>query len=83
VKYGLYDSQDKCWMGNQYGPILYTDREMGCAAATVITERFKAKLGRYRCMEFKDKGLVARDEVTPPLSAEQAIKNICKGKVHL
>lgn len=75
MKYGIYDTKDKCWMGNSYGPILYTDEEACRAAATVCGERFEAPT-RYRCKPFTDKDVHLKDVVTPTVSAEDAIKKI-------
>lgn len=66
--WGIYDPADKCWMGHDNGPLLYTDREingqrltgetLARAAATILNEkyprRFRAKLYNENADRLKD-----------------------------
>jgi hypothetical protein len=39
VKYGLWDTRDKCWIGREDGPLSYTEHLHASAAATIATEQ--------------------------------------------
>jgi hypothetical protein len=75
-KYGVFDTKDKCWLGNDEGPWRYDDEMLARAAATIVNERM-GLVSRFRKMEHpKRVASVLWDEITPRISAEQAIKNI-------
>lgn len=70
--YGIWDTQDKCWMGDEKGPFKYTN-ELHCRAAmTIMGWRFRQAY-RFRKRLFWEDQVKLKDVVTPPLSAEQAI----------
>jgi len=67
--WGIYDPADKCWMGRDDGPLLYTDREingqrytgetLARAAATILNEsyprRFHARIYNENANKLKDR----------------------------
>jgi hypothetical protein len=80
MKYGLWDTKDKCWLGNgseNKGPNLYDDEQLARAAATVASRMLKLPLGRIRALPFKDaENLVYKDQVEAELSCEEAIASL-------
>lgn len=91
MKFGIYDTQDKCWLGNKDGPWTYIDRELNGKrftgrmqaryAMTVINEQFGFGPLHKRMLRFRIGELPAdidkrKDEITPPITAVQAIKQI-------
>ena len=77
MKYALYDNDTNSWLGNVSGPLKYERLILAKAAATILTERLQWKAGRLTVKVFPKVGaLVYKDEITPPLSAEEAMKNI-------
>jgi hypothetical protein len=75
-KYGVFDTKDKCWLGNDDGPWRYDDEMLARAAATIANERM-GLIRRFRKMEHpKQVANVLKDEIAPRISGEQAIKNI-------
>jgi hypothetical protein len=90
MKYGIYDTVDNCWIGNQDGPKLFDDatteekhpgiqaKTMAQMAAQVIeTQVFGTDLGhRYEGREFNEKNLRLRDSVDVKLSGIDALKKL-------
>jgi hypothetical protein len=75
MKWGLLDTIDNVWMGNNLGPVTYEEFFLARLAATVLNERF-GTLNRYQPREYHDAATRKRDEVTPILSFEDALKRI-------
>jgi hypothetical protein len=83
ITYGLYDLQDRCWLGNagngkEGRPNTYTDPEMARAAATVTTRMLKWRPGRIMALPFHPKKLHFKDKVNAVLSGEEAIDELVK-----
>jgi hypothetical protein len=74
AKYGIWDTQDKCWMGNDEGPLVYTEEWMARAALTILSEQFRTT--RFRKKMFWEDYVVLKDEVKPLMSAVEAIRQI-------
>lgn len=76
--WGLYDVEDKCWLGNDIGPLNYgEDQETARLAATVATQMF----GRFISATYRSEPAnKLKDVVTPPIDAVEAIKQIEKGR---
>lgn len=75
AKYGIWDTTDKCWMGNDNGPLIYTEEWKANAAATIINEQFGHSF-RYRKKVFWEDHVRLKDEVKPRLTALQALRKI-------
>lgn len=88
-EWGLYDSVDRCWIGNEAGPLVYRAREinghlvaasmLARTAATVANERMKWKRRRIVARPFARGAFKKKDEVTPVLSGVEAVARI-KGR---
>jgi hypothetical protein len=76
--YGLYDTQDDCWMGNDQGPLLYEDEDVAKVGAQVLDVRLKQKPGRTRAKPFAKESLVKKDERETFVRAEEAIARLEK-----
>jgi len=74
TKYGIWDTTDKCWMGDIEGPLVYTDEMMARAALTIIAEQFGST--RFRKKLFWEDHVVLKDEVKPRLTAVEALRKI-------
>lgn len=89
VGWGLYDCADKCWMGNDNGPMIYVDgvvngqpfngKEMAGAAATIIGRRMKWSWGRLRPVLYQVNADKVKDVVVPLLSVDEAMKDVERG----
>jgi hypothetical protein len=85
--YGLYDTQDNCWLGDETGPKLYT-RELveklnGLplhTAARIAAQMIEVQLGyapgRLQPREFNGENLVLKDEVPTLMTAEEALTRL-------
>ena len=82
--WGVYDTQDDCWVGNASGPLLYTgtlegpviDGEyLARAAATIVNERMNCG-SRFRAKLFCGGPMRLKDEIEFKRSAEDAVKRI-------
>jgi len=69
---GLFDTEDNCWLGNEEGPLAYSDPELARAAATIANARLQT-MARIRAMPMAQSPFWKKDEITPDLSAEHAI----------
>ena len=79
--WGLYSEKDKCWLGNDKGPIRYGNRFTARVALTIIYEQarnsqhpvtYRPKKGteeEFRNVRYKDRIDLAR-------TGEEAIRNI-------
>lgn len=85
VKWGIYDTTDKCWMGNEKGPLAFTDTVvngkaitgelLARMAMTIINEQFKTSI-RFRKRELPDGINKVKDSLKAPMTAVQALKRI-------
>lgn len=76
--HAIYDTKDKCWIGNEHGPLCYAERDLARLAATIMNERCYS-LTRFRVQPLPADGpWFLKDEITPPLSSEEALQQIEK-----
>ncbi len=74
-KFGVFDTQDKSWMGDDDGPLRYKEEFYARAAATVINEQFKSG-ARFRACRIEKGPFQVKDSITAPITAGEAIANI-------
>lgn len=74
IAWGVYDCQDKCWVGNDKGPLLYSHL-LARAAATLVNERMESH-SRFRAMVWPGGPVRYRDEVRFRISNEVAFERI-------
>ena len=72
--WGVYDMQDKCWLGNDDGPLVYSHL-LARACATIVNERMMVA-SRYRAKVFEGGPMRLRDVVQFRRAADEAIKRI-------
>lgn len=90
MKYGVFDSQDKCWMGDKSGPLLYEDQQLNgkpCPgetlaryAATIMAHQFKSPLGRFKATPYDGTGNEHKDEVETKRSLSLAMSRAERGR---
>lgn len=64
--YGIYDTKDNCWLGDDKGPKVYTDYTIARIAAQVVEDQVFGGLGmrlRYEAREFKNQVVRLKDSV--------------------
>jgi hypothetical protein len=85
--YGLYDTQDDCWLGDDTGPKLYTHELVAKlnglplhTAARIAAQMIEVQLGyapgRLQPREFNEENLVLKDEVPTLMTAEEALTRL-------
>lgn len=79
--YGLYDTQDDCWLGDNKGPLLYEEEDLAKVGAQVLDVRLKQAPGRTRAKPFAEESLVKKDEKETFVEAEEAIAKLERGAV--
>lgn len=83
--YGIYDTQDNCWLGDETGPKLFTREhelvKLGMPrqlAARIAAQMTAVQLGytpgRLQAVEFKGQDLVHKDSVDTKMTALAALK---------
>ncbi len=78
-KRGLYDGEDKCWIGTTEAPLRYNDEELAQIAARMYDVQVGNYSGRTRATEFDPGVNKKKDEVKPKMSAEEALRRIEEG----
>jgi hypothetical protein len=83
MKYGLWDTKDKCWMGNgakEKGPNLYDDPELARAGALVCGRMLEFPFGRIIAKPFEDSDLNYVGELQATHSADEVLADLMKGE---
>lgn len=91
TKWGLYDTDDNCWMGNAggTGPLLYDDADLKFAktgaeiiakiAAQMMDVALRQEPGRTRARVFNEGPLVVKDEKTMTMTPLEALQRMERG----
>lgn len=95
VEYGIYDSKDDCWLGDENGPRLFTfeDSKKANGMDTRIMAQIAAQMtevqlgyssdgmaGRLRAREFNLREVKLKDEMPIQMTAHQALVIVEGGK---
>lgn len=78
--WGLLDTQDNVWMGDDAGPKIYTEYLLARVAAQMMDEQLGQKPGRTRALPYKGGATRLRDKVKTRMGALQALRNLEGGK---
>ena len=79
MMWGLYDTKDNVWMGDDEGPRLFSDSLVAQVAAQILDTRLRQEPGRTRPKEFEPRELRLKDEITPKMTHAQAFKRHMAG----
>lgn len=87
MKYGIYDTQDHCWVGDSNGPKLFDTEQYKDAytlarisAQMVETQVFGTDMAaRYRARAFHESNLRLKDKKPVKMSAEKALRKLEAG----
>jgi hypothetical protein len=80
MKFGLYDSEDNVWMGNEDGPLLYGEERLAKVSAMVTDRCLHQPQGRTRAIPFDVKSVKLRDTVPLLETPVDAIAQIEEGR---
>ena len=92
VSYGIYDTQDECWIGDDAGPRVFTRADsiemngmpqetIAKLAAQMAGVQLGYVPGRLQPREFHEKELHLRDEIPTKMSAIEALTKLESGKL--
>lgn len=79
--YGLHDTKDNCWMGDNRGPFLYKKEELAQIAARIVDVQLKQVAGRTKSTLYTEDVLVKKDDKEVLIGAEEAIEKLECGAV--
>ena len=84
TRWGLYDTEDNCWMGDNEtytGPKLFEEYGLARIAAQVMDVQLRQQPGRTKATEFIEQPLRLRDKVNTKMDSLEALKGIESGKL--
>jgi hypothetical protein len=79
IQYGLYDTEDDVWMGDDNGPKTFTDFMHARVASEVVDVR---RPGRTKAREYDPAPKRLRDEVPTKMTTEEALRRMENGLVN-
>ncbi len=80
--YGVYDTQDRVWMGNEKSIALFRDKKIAEVSAALTNVQLGWDPGRCRARAYiaDPKGMVIKDEVLARMTPEEALKALEEGR---
>jgi hypothetical protein len=79
MKFGLYDTEDNLWVGNDKGPLLYDDEALARVAGMVADRCLHQRLGRTRALPFQGGELKLHDHKPLLATATEALTQLEEG----
>ena len=78
MTWGILDTADNSWIGNDSGPLVFADFAIARVAAQVLeTQAFGTDLGaRYKAREFVSSGLRLKDHIEVRMDSLTALQRI-------
>lgn len=75
-KYGLYDTADHCWIGNDTGPLRYNDRDFADLARNIVTEQMNWSWARVRVRPYDGSGTQHKDTLATDRTVGEALRRL-------
>jgi len=82
MQYGLYDTEDGIWFGDDDGPRMYDDYTLARVAAEMVDMQLGQEAGRTRAKEYYAAPMRLRDTVAVELSPLEAYKRLEQGRLN-
>jgi hypothetical protein len=76
MKYGLVDTKDGLWMGDDNGPAVFDTEVLAKIAAQLLDEQLGQALGRTRAKPYDDTKKRKVDEVASKMTPLEALRRI-------
>ena len=76
ARWGLLDTQDDVWLGDEYGPRTFEQHDLARMAALVLAECLGWPLNRVRAAEYAEQVTTKRDSVSMRRSPTTAIRRL-------
>jgi hypothetical protein len=80
AKYGVFDTVDQLWMGDESGPKLFDDEKIAMVAAQIVDVRLGHPPGRHQACLWLPAAITLRDTVPTRLDALEALTLLEEGK---
>jgi hypothetical protein len=80
-KWGILDTEDNVWIGNDAGPLLYDNQGLAFVAARMSDVQLGYQPGRCRAAEFIPQPVRLRDTVKAKCSPLKALEDLETGRV--
>lgn len=81
MKYGIYDTVDECWLGDDNGPKLFEDEVVAQVAAQATGVQLGYAPTRIQHKEFIPASLHLRDQVDAKMTMLEALQGIEEGRL--
>jgi hypothetical protein len=82
MSWGILDTQDNVWIGNDDGPLSYDDEKLAQVACQMAAVQAKVELTRYRARELPASGpWNLRDKVRTVCTPEEALRRLEEGLI--
>ncbi len=78
--WGIYDTQDDSWLGDEQGPKLFEDEVLAKVSAQVTSAQLGGNPTRCRAREYDGSGTRYKGEHKTLRSAHEALKGIERGR---
>lgn len=79
MKWGLRDTKDNLWMGNDDGPLTYDSETLAKVAAITVDVMLRQAPGRTRATEWLGGPVRLRDEKVAAMTPAQALDRYERG----
>lgn len=79
--WGVWDIEDRLWIGNDSGPVTFEDESLAKIAAMVACVRLGWPIVRCRAKKFQASQARLRDELPTRMGSEEAIRKLEGGQV--
>lgn len=76
TEWGVYDTVDRVWIGDDGGPKIFMDPALATIAAMVVDEQLGQTPGRTRAREYVQGPLRLRDTVPTRMGTLRALQNL-------
>ncbi len=83
MNWGIYDTKDKLWIGDNSGPRLFPEdqHDIAVLAAEIVAVQLGHAITRYRAREFFGWDAHLVDEINTKMTPEEALKCLEEGKL--
>jgi hypothetical protein len=81
ILYGVLDTVDGLWIGNEDGPVLYESEDLAKVSARIVGVRLGHSPLRYRARLWQPCEMTKRDTLPTKMDALKALTLLEEGKV--
>lgn len=79
MAWGIYDTKDDSWLGDEHGPKTFEDEVLAKVAAQIASTQLGTDPTRCRAREYDGSANKLKGEFATRMTPEQALRHIEKG----